>query len=446
MDTTTADSAHYVEHIAFDEVIGWLSQFDLTQNPTVENKARLLLLDTLSCAIAGLGETEPKQVASRLAALDPGGLSLPGLPGNFSTVNWAYAVSVGACWHEACEGSARAHGRPGLHAVPVAAALGLSRKATFKDVLEGIVWGYEIGARAGESMRIRQGLHVDGTWGLLASLAAAGRLYALSDDQILTALAAGACQIPNSLYFPIRSGCTVRNIYSGAAAAQAILTANAVAAGITAPPAVFEVAAAELAGDTSLTHWAWSPPGSFMILEGYLKPFAAVRHVHYGAACAAQWWKEHGAEGTERIKSIVLETYPEALVYCGNRNPKSAIQAQFSLSHGTAYTLRHGDLNPSAYRAAVFDDPEQRRLEALIDVREDDQLTSRGASLTIGMDDHEEVYSVTSVPGDLNQPLSETDVRDKAHIYLELVLGASDADRIVDTIMTRPLEDTFLLW
>ena len=81
---------------------------------------------------------------------------------------WAHArarVHFQRCWDEACEGLARAHGRPGLHAIPPALALGIANRETLREVLTGAVRGYEMAARLGERMRIQPGMHVDGTWG-----------------------------------------------------------------------------------------------------------------------------------------------------------------------------------------------------------------------------------------------------------------------------------------
>src|SRR5690606_19983428 len=101
-------------------------------------------------------------------------------------------------------------------------------------------------ARAGEVMRIRPGLHVDGTWGVLAATAAAARISGLGREGCLRALGAAACQMQASLYAPVRAGMTVRNTYAGQAVARGMLLTTAVASGIDAPVDVFADAAAQL--------------------------------------------------------------------------------------------------------------------------------------------------------------------------------------------------------
>jgi 2-methylcitrate dehydratase PrpD len=414
----------------------WLAAADLRREADVMAKARLVLLDTIACVVAGLRESEPAALAQLRAITAPGSAAWPGGPA-MAPAPAAFVGAVAACWHEACEGLARAHGRPGLHAVPVAYALGRARRAPLGEILEAIVWGYEIGGRAGEAMRIRAGLHVDGTWGLLAAVAAASRMMGLDPDRTHEALAMAACQIPASLYAPVAAGATARNTYAGHAALLAIPLAEAAAAGITAPDRAFDLAARALAGEAlsgEPTLRPWAPPGEFLILAGYLKPFAAVRHVHYGAACAMARHAARGGE-TATIRGLTLRTYPEALIYCGNRAPTTPIQAQFSLTHGTAFALRTGGLGPEAYAAAAFADPERRRLEDLVVLEADAAMTGRGAQLTVSDANGEETYTVASVPGDPDQPLSPDAVRAKAMAYMAPSLGMAGAAEVADAIL-----------
>ena len=67
--------------------------------------------------------------------------------------------------------------------------------------------------------------------------------------------------------------------------------------------------------------------------------------------------------------------YEEATVYCNNPRPSTLLAAQFSLTFGIAAMLACGRLDADSYAPSVFDDPELRRLEALVEVVVDDDLT-----------------------------------------------------------------------
>ena len=52
----------------------------------------------------------------------------------------------------------------------------LHRNTTLKDLLDGVIAGYEVGGRMGEALRIRPGMHVDACWPALGAAAGGVRL------------------------------------------------------------------------------------------------------------------------------------------------------------------------------------------------------------------------------------------------------------------------------
>ncbi|MBV9811437.1 MAG: MmgE/PrpD family protein, partial [Acetobacteraceae bacterium] len=320
----------------------------------VARKARLLLLDSIGCIVAGLRDPQVQRLAHALAPLFPGAVRLPGSDVSLGPAGTAALAAAAMCWDEANEGLARAHGRPALPVVPALLAL----QGLDVDVV-ALVLGYEVAARAGEIWRIGPGMHVDGTWHALGAAAACA--HATGADPA-RAIRLAACQIPFSLYRPLAHGMTGRNSYASHAALLGLLAAVASAAGMDAPVgSLAEARTLALRRDDRATR---AGADVWLILEAYLKPFAGVRHAHYAAAAAME--ARSRLTGTQEIRAIRLRTYAEALRYAGNRAPTTAIAAQFSLSFAVAASLRFGDLGPAAYRA--LDDAELRRLEALVEL------------------------------------------------------------------------------
>ncbi len=422
-------------------LLDWLWADAHRTPPEIEAKARLLFLDTLGCMIAGLRKPEPGALVAAMAALQPGPVRLPGAAHPLSLGDAAYVAGLAACWDEACEGLPRAHGRPGLHAFGPALALGLARGASLGEVLCALVTGFEVAGRLGEMLRIPPGMHVDGTWGSFGAVAAAARLLGLSPGTTGTALLGAACQLPWSLYLPIAEGATARNSYVGEAARRGLSQALAAAAGITAPEAAISTFhRLALGGEGEAPSLA--TPGQWLIAEGYLKPFAAVRHVHYGAEAACRWRRDAAsAPDTRAITALRLEVYGEAIKYCGNRAPATAIQAQFSLSYGLAWALVDGDLGADAYRTESLADPEVRRLEALVELVEApgwDAAGTRAARLTVSDATGPRTINVEDVPGDRAQPLSAEAVLAKFTRYAG---GTLDGGPLLQAPLTTPLVD-----
>jgi 2-methylcitrate dehydratase PrpD len=159
------------------EAVTWLAR-SATLPAEVEAKARLLLLDTLGCLIAGLRHPEVGQFAQALCVAFPGAAAWPASDVALAPAGLAALGAAAACWDEACEGNAAAHGRPGLPVVPALLALATTRDVSLGELLHALVTGYEIGARAGEVWRIPHGWHVDGGWHSLGVAAAVARMTA----------------------------------------------------------------------------------------------------------------------------------------------------------------------------------------------------------------------------------------------------------------------------
>ena len=293
----------------------------------------------------------------------------------------------------------------------------------------------------GEVLRIRPGMHVDGAWGALGAAAASAHMLSDRRDVALHAIRTAACQIPFSLYAPIAAGANARNTYVGHGVCLGLRSALAADAGIEAPAqAIEDYRRIALLAEGMAPEWA--PAGEYVILQGYLKPFAAVRHVHYGAQCALAWRERHGPDTTV-VTALRLQVYEEAQRYCGNRAPESAIQAQFSLSYGLAWTLVSGTLGPETYAADALANAEVRRLEALVEIEIDGDLSEsgkRGATLDVTAAGSSSRTTVSSVLGDPEHPLDAAQVRAKFLDYAAPVLGPQSAAALADGLLEARLD------
>jgi 2-methylcitrate dehydratase PrpD len=399
------------------EAVSWLAGC-ASLPADVEAKARFLLLDTLGCLLAGLRHSEVREFGRALRLAFPGDVAWPGSEIRLGPAGAAALGAAAACWDEACEGNAAAHGRPGLPVVPTLLALAADRDTTLGDLLLALVTGYEIGTRAGEAWRIPAGLHVDGSSHSLGVAAAVARLIS-GAHAIQPAIEAAACQIPASLYLPITAGSVLRNTYVSHAALLGLMSGAAAEAGFAMPGGALEEGRRRVLRATEPAYVA--PTGAWTILDGYLKPFAGVRHTHYGVEAALRL-RRHDDFSLDAIRGITLEIYEEATRYCANRAPRSAIQAQFSLSYAVAAALVLGDLGPDAY-AIVGRDSAIARLEQLVVVTVDPRRIGRGATLTIDLGTKQLSEDVDRVAGDPGRTIRNDEVIDKFSRYAEPMLG-----------------------
>lgn len=408
----------------FEDTVTWLKDCRALPDD-VDTKARLLLLDTFGCILAGLRHGEVRQFARALAAAFPGDVQWPGSDVRLGPAGAAALGAAAACWDEACEGNAQAHGRPGLPVVPCLLALAAQRNATLGDLLLALATGYEVGARAGEAWRIPAGLHVDGSWHSLAAAAGTARFIS-GGDAIGPAIEAAACQIPASLYLPITVGSVVRNAYVAHAALLGLLAAATAEAKFVSPTGALEEARRRVLRASEPARV--TPAGEWMLRDGYLKLYAGVRHTHYGVEAALRLRARH-AFALDDIRAITLTIYEEAIRYCGNRAPRSAIQAQFSLSYAIAAALRLGDLGPDAYD--VLTDPAVSRLEQRVTISPDPTRAGRGAHLAIEAGTQTFSEDVDAVLGDPARPMTASDIVGKFLRYAQPTLDQARAAAVV---------------
>ncbi|MBP0494851.1 MmgE/PrpD family protein [Pararoseomonas indoligenes] len=396
-----------------------------------EHAARLLLLDSLGCALAGLAHGRPRAMAAALAPSHPGVLRLPGCP-PLGPAGAAAVLAAAMPWDEANEGLARSHGRPGLAVAPLAVAA-LLGGATLGEGLSAYALGYEIAARAGEAWRIRPGMHVDGAWHSLGAAAASAQLGGGDPAAASRAVRIAACQIPFSLYAPISAGMDGRNTYPAHAVMLGSLAGAAAVAGLDAPESGFATARETALGLSSPAEV--EPPGIWLLEEAYIKPFAGVRHAHYAAAAALALRPHLG--GT-MPRSIRLHTYAEALQYAGNRAPAAPITAQFSLSWAVAAALLQGDLGPAAYTEVALADPRLRAMEAAVELLEDHALPPgrRGARLELLMPDGRSLEeAVNGVTGDPDRPMTAKEAAAKFRRYAGTVLSDAAAEATLAALL-----------
>jgi 2-methylcitrate dehydratase PrpD len=422
-----------IEH-HLQRLIERLTQPGRERPQQVDTQARWLVLDTLGCAIAGArAPTVRAWLDGQHLRADPFATASPGPGGPSSGAAMAFAMA--ACWDEACEGHARAHGRPGVAAL--AAIWPWVHQLNWGQLLHALVLGYEVGARMGALLRIAPGMHVDGNWPSLGGAAAAAGALQLNAQQTLTAIHIAACQLPTSLYRPIQTGDTARNTYLGHAAMLGQMAAQAAAAGISAPANAIETHLQVAYQKPAPTGWEGSD--DFEILSAYFKPYAAVRHVHYGAHAALGLRAQFDLD---MLAHIDLWVYQEAQTYCGVRQPQTPLQAQFSLSFGVAAMLRWGHLNSTVYTSPEFEDARVHQLEKKVTIHVHDEWTQkqwRRAKLRLTLVDGRVLENTCqAVMGDADMPWREQDLKDKFITNCQGSLSPARSQMLAEHVLHAP--------
>lgn len=246
-------------------------------------------------------------------------------------------------------------GHPGAVILPAlfAAARTLPdiTRERFLDALAiGVETAGRLGLAVGQGHYLR-GFHNTGTLGTLAAAAAVARLAGLDENGVLTVLSLATSQAAG---LRVQFGSTTKPLHAGLAARAAVTALQLAQAGIDAGTDGALEAFLQAYGDSHSSAEAltagWGAPWRIVTpgLEAKAWPTCSGTH---GAALAAlrlreQWQSETGRPSdalAEDIETITVAFPPGGDVATSVYQPRTGIEARFSLEYVIAHSLLHGE-------------------------------------------------------------------------------------------------------
>jgi len=381
-----------------------------------------ILADTVAVIAAGSRETEVSELSERISvAAGPVtaaiiGTSLRAEPRMAALVNGTAGTSL-----ELDEGNKYSGGHPGIHVIPAALATAEIMNADTDSFLSALILGYEAAARVGISSRLRQNVHVHGTWGTIGAAVAVGRLKRYTAAQFREVINIAACLNIATNRKAAFTGGTVRNINAGAAGHNGMLASELLDCGFTGEPNALETIYGSVLSDAFDVDALMEDLGSrWEISRNYFKLHAACRHVH-GALDAALVLRRENPNisfGPDTIEMVKVETFSPATLLA-HSSPSNMLAAKFSLPFAVAVALINGDTSTEGFRPFIVKDPFVQALSSKVQVIEDPDLTSllpdkRPARVTLKMVGGETI-SVTKYTnkGDPEDPYDDATLREK---------------------------------
>lgn len=361
--------------------------------PDLRDRARLHLLDWMGCVVGAL--RTPVAEAARRAGPDV--LERVGYLGNVLEMD---DVHRGALLH------------PGPVVWPAALSAARETGADMAAMLDGAVQGYEAMIAVGATFDAHHYAHwhPTGTAGGFGGAATAAAIFGLSPGETVWALGhAGSTAC--GLWHMRHADVMTKQLHVVHAALEGLWCARAARAGFTGPSAILE-------GPQGLYAAMTRQPKPLLLGEGWrmaevsFKPWAACRHAH-PAIDAALALREEGALGGE----VLVETYADALTFCDHPDPRTPVEAKFSLQHAVAVVAARGaptpaDFEPDAIAALAPARAQVRVVQA-------PEFTARypehfGARLTADG----RTVELTDTLGDPERPLSRDGVIAKARALM----------------------------
>ncbi|HQG31832.1 MAG TPA: MmgE/PrpD family protein, partial [Deltaproteobacteria bacterium] len=263
----------------------------------VLHKTKLCVLDYIANVYGSLELEAVNSVAKCIRALG-GSDQATALGCGFRTgiQNAAFLNGTTAEAIEAQDGLRFGGNHPVCAVIPAVFAMAEAGRNSGKEVIAGIVAGYEAASRPAAAMHpyhTLSGFLPTGTCGTFGAAAAAAKLMRVDADCMLNAFGNAGYLLPISMAEQLMGGYTVKIVQGGQAASAGIMAAELARAGITGCPQVLE--GSELKGGFTQIALRAEPKFDriteglgehFSIMDIYFKPYTCCRHTH-GSAQAA---------------------------------------------------------------------------------------------------------------------------------------------------------------
>ena len=335
--------------------------------------ARLLVLDWLGSALAGIG-TDTGRIFLEYARLQPAGkVTLLGLSEGRSVE--VAALVNGALSHivEMDDVERESVTHPGAVVVPAALAVAERVGASGLELLAAVVAGYELMVRVGAAVGPEHYYHFHNTatTGVFGAAAAAGWLLGLDRDRLVWALGNAGTQAAGLWQFN-DEGALTKPLHPGRAAANGVLAATLSRLGLTGARHILEgergfFAGLAPRGDPQQVVAHLGEPGEPLRVQKIsIKPHASCRHTHAPIDAALALRAQLPSDAT--VAAVRVSTYRAALTLCDKPDPHTAPDAKFSLQFCVATALLRGTVGLAEFSDTALADNAVRALLPLVEV------------------------------------------------------------------------------
>jgi 2-methylcitrate dehydratase PrpD len=296
-----------------------------------------------------------------------------------------------------------------------------------RDALAAFITGFEVGARLGAGGFGRRlqfiGFHPSSVFGRFAATAAASALLELDEEQIANALGVAATTASG---LNASFGTMSKPFHLGKAAMDGILAAQLAAEGFEAAKHLLDAdngLAGALVQDREVRLAPTEFSEGFALLRNSFKPYACCKatHAHVDAARSLA-----DAVKGERVQRVVLGASPMAERVASKPDPKTPLEAKFSVAYCVALGL-------SGYRAGESDfteervaDPTLRDIVKRVELDMQPDMDMNTGFMEVFLADGRKLRAETPwALGNPDNPMCWDDMRDKFQSLVEPVLGGS---------------------
>jgi 2-methylcitrate dehydratase PrpD len=357
-------------------VADYAVSFDLESTPPqVLENAKILFLDLIGAALAGVETEEGRAVFKTAKALGVGGEA--SVWRNGLTTNPAHAaLANGVIAHAQELDDFGGCDHSGAVVIPAILAIAESEGITDgRCVLEAMILGYEFGVRAldvfgGYRACNNLGWHSTATCGSIGAAVASAKMLQLDQDRTRDAIG-HAANVAGGTWAFLADGAMAKRVNAGKAAENGVMSAYLAANGMTGPGYVFE---ADWGG--ILNTWSHEEVFPEKLFDGLgldfglmrsgIKPHASCRGAH-SATDSALRLRQHIDDHSE-IAAVRIRCNQYNLRTLGDRAPETRLAAQMSMPYAVAAAFVYGHSDLEVFEEPAFSDPPLREFLKRVEI------------------------------------------------------------------------------
>lgn len=331
-----------------------------TDGKSIPSKARQRALDLTSDLVgsivraAGEAESTPSVLAMlrRLGMDGAGDCTVFGMNRRYGGA--AAALLNGTLGHSLDFDDTHADSslHPSAPVVPAALAAAELCDASGEELLAAIVIGFEVACRIGMALdptaHYARGFHPTATAGTFGAAAAAGRLFGLDRERMISAFGVAASQASGSLQF-LENGAWNKRYQVGEAAMKGLMAASLAAENFIGAAEALDGRHGFLKGYSDGANPARATAGLGEVWETMrigVKPYPACRYTHAAVDGILELRRRHGLlPGNVARISVGLHRNGMALVgepAAAKRRARSIVDGQFSMPFAASVALLQG--------------------------------------------------------------------------------------------------------
>ena len=427
-------------------------QFDNLSESVVE-RTRLLAMDHVGIALRARHAADLNEsMSTTLARLGLGEGSASVIGDDRGYAPPAAALYNGNLAHSLDFDDTHARGsiHPSAPIVPAAFAAAEMAGANGRDIIAGIVAGYEVQIRLSIALKpsehYARGFHPTATCGVFGAAAAAARVFGLTAHQIANAFGLCGSQAAGSMQF-LLDGAWNKPFHTGYAAMGGLMAASFAADG-------FRGAGQALEGKAGFLH-AYAPNSDhqaavadlgerFETLEIAVKPYPSCRYGHAAMDALIDLRAANDIDYQD-IESIEVGLPRTGWNLIGDpendkQNPKNYVDGQFSMPFVAAVAIRDGKMGWDSYAPHLVDGDTLalcKRIRSVVDAKVEAEFPAHMGGLVrvhTGSGNFEKMVVIAR--GEPENFLSAAQMRGKFDDLTGPYLSETDRDALAGALLS----------